>query len=85
MIIKTESCSAFEAERSGYKFSVQQRIGTYFLKGILYGSVGFFCGLVGQGIANLLNDSQTVQKHLLLGHCKKRRGIGLNCSNEAFF
>lgn len=46
--------SVFEAERPGYKFSVQQRIGTYFFKGILYGSVGFFCGLVGQGIANLI-------------------------------
>ncbi|KAJ1288700.1 hypothetical protein BS78_02G108200 [Paspalum vaginatum] len=46
--------SVFEAEKPGYKFSVQQRIGTYFFKGILYGSVGFFCGLVGQGIANLI-------------------------------
>ncbi|TVU39920.1 hypothetical protein EJB05_13364 [Eragrostis curvula] len=46
--------SVFEAERPGYRFSVQQRIGTYFFKGILYGAVGFFCGLVGQGIANLI-------------------------------
>ncbi|KAL6639581.1 hypothetical protein ACP70R_023311 [Stipagrostis hirtigluma subsp. patula] len=46
--------SVFEAERPGYRFSVQQRIGTYFFKGILYASVGFFCGLVGQGIANLI-------------------------------
>ncbi|XP_062188210.1 protein RETICULATA-RELATED 1, chloroplastic-like [Phragmites australis] len=46
--------SVFEAERPGYRFSVQQRIGTYFFKGILYGTVGFFCGLVGQGIANLI-------------------------------
>lgn len=46
--------SVFEAERPGCKFSVQQRIGTYFFKGVLYGSVGFFCGLVGQGIANLI-------------------------------
>ncbi|KAL5196714.1 hypothetical protein ABZP36_000226 [Zizania latifolia] len=46
--------SVFEAERPGYSFSVQQRIGTYFFKGILYGTVGFFCGLVGQGIANLI-------------------------------
>uniref|UniRef100_A0A0D9WX37 Uncharacterized protein n=1 Tax=Leersia perrieri TaxID=77586 RepID=A0A0D9WX37_9ORYZ len=46
--------SVFEAERPGYSFSIQQRIGTYFFKGILYGAVGFFCGLVGQGIANLI-------------------------------
>uniref|UniRef100_A0A0E0Q619 Uncharacterized protein n=1 Tax=Oryza rufipogon TaxID=4529 RepID=A0A0E0Q619_ORYRU len=46
--------SVFEAERPGYSFSIQQRIGTYFFKGILYGTVGFFCGLVGQGIANLI-------------------------------
>ncbi|KAL6897240.1 hypothetical protein ACP4OV_006936 [Aristida adscensionis] len=46
--------SVFEAERPGYRFSVQQRIGTYFFKGVLYGTVGFFCGLVGQGIANLI-------------------------------
>ncbi|KAL5198648.1 hypothetical protein ABZP36_002160 [Zizania latifolia] len=46
--------SVFEAERPGYSFSVQQRIGTYFFKGILYGTVGFSCGLVGQGIANLI-------------------------------
>lgn len=46
--------SVFEAESSGCKFSIQQRIGTYFYKGVLYGSVGFACGLVGQGIANLI-------------------------------
>nr|CAB3452446.1 unnamed protein product [Digitaria exilis] len=46
--------SVFEAERPGYNFSVQQRIGTYFFKGILYGCVGFGCGIVGQGIANLI-------------------------------
>ncbi|KQK20289.1 hypothetical protein BRADI_1g53580v3 [Brachypodium distachyon] len=46
--------SVFEAERPGYSFSVQQRIGSYFFKGILYGAVGFSCGLVGQGIANLI-------------------------------
>ncbi|KAF3787137.1 RETICULATA protein [Nymphaea thermarum] len=46
--------SVFEAERPGCKFSVQQRIGTYFYKGIMYGSVGFACGLIGQGIANLI-------------------------------
>uniref|UniRef100_A0ACD5U8S4 Uncharacterized protein n=1 Tax=Avena sativa TaxID=4498 RepID=A0ACD5U8S4_AVESA len=46
--------SVFEAERPGYSFSVQQRIGSYFFKGFLYGAVGFSCGLVGQGIANLI-------------------------------
>ncbi|KAK9130204.1 hypothetical protein Sjap_010691 [Stephania japonica] len=46
--------SVFEAERPGCSFSVQQRIATYFYKGVLYGSVGFGCGLVGQGIANLI-------------------------------
>lgn len=46
--------SVFEAERPGSKFSVQQRIGTYFYKGVLYGTVGFVCGIVGQGIANLI-------------------------------
>lgn len=46
--------SVFEAARPGCQFSVQQRIGTYFFKGILYGCVGFFCGIVGQGIANLI-------------------------------
>ncbi|KAK8601707.1 hypothetical protein V6N12_051535 [Hibiscus sabdariffa] len=46
--------SVFEAERPGCNFSVKQRIATYFYKGVLYGSVGFGCGLVGQGIANLI-------------------------------
>lgn len=46
--------SVFEAERPGCRFSVKQRIATYFFKGILYGSVGFACGLIGQGIANLI-------------------------------
>ncbi|GMP88674.1 hypothetical protein CsSME_00040572 [Camellia sinensis var. sinensis] len=46
--------SVFEAERPGCKFSMKQRIATYFYKGILYGSVGFGCGLIGQGIANLI-------------------------------
>ncbi|KAJ6822579.1 protein RETICULATA-RELATED 1, chloroplastic-like [Iris pallida] len=46
--------SVFEAERPGCKFSLQQRIGTYFYKGVLYGSVGFVCGIIGQGIANLV-------------------------------
>ncbi|KAF7825618.1 protein RETICULATA, chloroplastic [Senna tora] len=46
--------SVFEAERPGCRFSVQQRIGTYFFKGIMYGAVGFGCGIIGQGIANLI-------------------------------
>lgn len=46
--------SVFEAERPGCKFSVQQRIAAYFFKGVLYGAVGFGCGLIGQGIANLI-------------------------------
>ncbi|KAH9613016.1 hypothetical protein KSS87_008649 [Heliosperma pusillum] len=46
--------SVFEAERPGCRFSVKQRIGTYFYKGVLYGAVGFGCGIVGQGIANLI-------------------------------
>ncbi|XP_042476599.1 protein RETICULATA, chloroplastic isoform X2 [Macadamia integrifolia] len=46
--------SVFEAERPGCAFTVQQRIATYFCKGVLYGSVGFACGLIGQGIANLI-------------------------------
>ncbi|KAL3828529.1 hypothetical protein ACJIZ3_017331 [Penstemon smallii] len=47
------SC-VFEAERPGLRFSTQQRIATYFYKGVLYGSVGFGCGLIGQGIANMI-------------------------------
>ncbi|XP_030520671.1 protein RETICULATA-RELATED 1, chloroplastic-like [Rhodamnia argentea] len=46
--------SVFEAERPGCRFSVKQRIATYFYKGVLYGSVGFNCGLIGQGIANVI-------------------------------
>ncbi|PKA48100.1 hypothetical protein AXF42_Ash015863 [Apostasia shenzhenica] len=46
--------SVFEAERPGCKFSIQQRIGTYFYKGVLYGTVGFVCGIIGQGIANAI-------------------------------
>ncbi|XP_059314786.1 protein RETICULATA-RELATED 1, chloroplastic [Lycium ferocissimum] len=46
--------SMFEAERPGCKFTLQQRISTFFYKGFLYGSVGFGCGLIGQGIANLI-------------------------------
>ncbi|XVE96943.1 hypothetical protein REPUB_Repub02eG0267700 [Reevesia pubescens] len=46
--------SVFEAERPGCRFTVKQRIATYFYKGIVYGSVGFACGIIGQGIANLI-------------------------------
>lgn len=46
--------SVFEAERPGCSFTVKQRIGTYFYKGIMYGFVGFGCGIIGQGIANLI-------------------------------
>lgn len=46
--------SVFEAERPGCRFSAQQRIATYFYKGLLQGGVGFGCGIVGQGIANLI-------------------------------
>ncbi|QCE11799.1 protein RETICULATA, chloroplastic [Vigna unguiculata] len=46
--------SVFEAERPGCRFSVQQRLGTYFYKGIMYGAVGFGCGIIGQGIANMI-------------------------------
>lgn len=44
--------SVFEAETPGRRFSVQQRIGAYFYKGLQYGVVGFVCGIIGQGIAN---------------------------------
>lgn len=46
--------SVFEAERPGCKFTINQRVATYFYKGIMYGIVGFGCGIVGQGIANLI-------------------------------
>ncbi|XP_073040458.1 protein RETICULATA-RELATED 1, chloroplastic-like [Primulina eburnea] len=55
--------SVFEAERPGIRFSLQQRIGTYFYKGVLYGSVGFGCGLIGQGIANvIMNAKRSIKK-----------------------
>lgn len=46
--------SVFEAERPGCRFSLNQRIAAYFYKGILYGFVGFGCGIIGQGIANMI-------------------------------
>ncbi|KAK9055453.1 hypothetical protein SSX86_026536 [Deinandra increscens subsp. villosa] len=50
--------SVFEFERPGCRFSAQQRLATYFYKGLLYGSVGFGCGLVGQGIANMIMNAK---------------------------
>ncbi|KAF5792472.1 hypothetical protein HanRHA438_Chr09g0418471 [Helianthus annuus] len=50
--------SVFEFERPGCSFSVQQRLATYFYKGLLYGSVGFGCGLIGQGIANMIMNAK---------------------------
>ncbi|KAF5727499.1 Reticulata-related 1 [Tripterygium wilfordii] len=46
--------SVFEAERPGCRFSLNQRVATYFYKGVSYGAVGFGCGLIGQGIANVI-------------------------------
>ncbi|KAI4373575.1 hypothetical protein MLD38_011689 [Melastoma candidum] len=55
--------SVFEAERPGCRFTVQQRVATYFYKGVLYGSVGFTCGLIGQGIANMImNAKRSIKK-----------------------
>ncbi|CAL1404092.1 unnamed protein product [Linum trigynum] len=55
--------SVFEAERPGCRFSAKQRVATYFYKGLLYGSVGFGCGLIGQGIANMImNAKRSVKK-----------------------
>ncbi|KAG4968551.1 hypothetical protein JHK87_034202 [Glycine soja] len=63
--------SVFEAERPGCKFSTMQRIATYFykvpcalkLEGALYGSVGFGCGIIGQGIANMImNAKRSIKK-----------------------
>ncbi|KAH0634676.1 hypothetical protein KY284_037462 [Solanum tuberosum] len=46
--------SVFEAERPGCRFTLNQRVAAYFYKGILYGFVGFGCGIIGQGIANMI-------------------------------
>ncbi|OIW01228.1 hypothetical protein TanjilG_10389 [Lupinus angustifolius] len=55
--------SVFEAERPGCRFSVNQRLGTYFYKGIMYGAVGFTCGIIGQGIANfIMNTKRSIKK-----------------------
>ncbi|KAL4577021.1 hypothetical protein LXL04_013122 [Taraxacum kok-saghyz] len=50
--------SVFEFERPGCRFSAQQRLATYFYKGLLYGSVGFGCGIIGQGIANMIMNAK---------------------------
>ncbi|XP_023527108.1 protein RETICULATA, chloroplastic-like [Cucurbita pepo subsp. pepo] len=50
--------SVFEAERPGCRFSVQQRILTFFYKGLMYGAIGFGCGIIGQGLANLIMISK---------------------------
>ncbi|XP_022745063.1 protein RETICULATA, chloroplastic-like [Durio zibethinus] len=54
--------SVFEAERPGCRFTVKQRIATYFYKGVLYASVGFACGIIGQGIANLIMTAKRSMK-----------------------
>ncbi|KAG2685894.1 hypothetical protein I3760_10G147500 [Carya illinoinensis] len=55
--------SVFEAERPGCRFTFEQRIAAYFYKSILYGSVGFGCGIIGQGIANLImNVNRSIKK-----------------------
>ncbi|XP_076957629.1 protein RETICULATA-RELATED 1, chloroplastic-like [Bidens hawaiensis] len=50
--------SVFEFERPGCSFSAQQRLASYFYKGILYGAIGFGCGIVGQGIANMIMNAK---------------------------
>ncbi|CAM8958829.1 unnamed protein product [Rhodiola kirilowii] len=54
--------SVFEAEKPGCRFSARQRLASYFYKGILYGSVGFGCGLIGQGIANAIMTAKRNMK-----------------------
>ncbi|XP_057971044.1 protein RETICULATA, chloroplastic [Malania oleifera] len=55
--------SVFEAERPGCKFSVNQRVATYFYQGFLYGSIGFTCGIIGQGIANtIMTAKRSIRK-----------------------
>ncbi|KAI5077119.1 hypothetical protein GOP47_0006943 [Adiantum capillus-veneris] len=50
--IQSLPSSVFEAATPGRTFSIQQRLASYFYKGIQYGAVGFSCGIIGQGIAN---------------------------------
>ncbi|KAI4368724.1 hypothetical protein MLD38_017249 [Melastoma candidum] len=52
--------NAFGAESPGCRFTVQQRVATCFYK---HGSVGFMCGLIGQGNANMiLNAKKSIMK-----------------------
>lgn len=37
---------------------IVQFIGTFWIQGVLYGSVGFGCGLIGQGIANMIMNAK---------------------------
>ncbi|KAH7428497.1 hypothetical protein KP509_09G004500 [Ceratopteris richardii] len=46
--------SVFEAATPGRTYSIQQRVASYFYKGLQYGAVGFGCGVIGQGIANMI-------------------------------
>lgn len=41
------SCMFFDVYRINESFTI-------LMQGVLYGSVGFMCGLIGQGIANLI-------------------------------
>ncbi|XP_074580734.1 uncharacterized protein LOC141837187 [Curcuma longa] len=70
--------SVFEAERPGCKFSIKQRMATYFYKGFLYGTVGFACGLIGQGIANLI---MTAKRRIM----DKIAHSSCYCFNLAYF
>ncbi|MCH83569.1 plant/K8E10-2 protein, partial [Trifolium medium] len=55
--------SLSKAQRPGCKFTAMQRVATYFYKGALYGSVGFGCGIIGQGIANMImNAKRSISK-----------------------
>ncbi|KAG2690672.1 hypothetical protein I3760_09G199300 [Carya illinoinensis] len=54
--------SVFEAGKPGRRFSLKQRISTYFFKGLMYGSVGFACGIVGQGIGNIIMTAKRSMK-----------------------
>ncbi|KAL4292673.1 hypothetical protein HN51_043025 [Arachis hypogaea] len=46
--------SVFEAERPGCKFTLKQRIATYFIKGALQGIMAFLSALIGQGFLNVI-------------------------------
>ncbi|CAL5424087.1 unnamed protein product [Camellia sinensis] len=61
--------SVFEAERPGCKFSMKQRIATYFYK------LGFGCGLIGQGIANLIMTAKRCESAALENIVKARTAL----------